>query len=353
MGVPVIVDNYSNLVETSGPGRLVDAIGNAWRLMLEQLIDQLSASLAGGKPSEYAAVSTLSANTRKGYLSDLADFRTFLDNNDLDPSAAAVEEYRAGLQESGLAFSTINRRLSSIRWVASKMKGRWLRLTAETDDVRAIRTEVLMTAEAMLAVEGIAGSKLQQSRAVRPAELAAMLSACDTSSPSALRNGTLVSTLYATGLRLSEAVALLVSDYQDGWLRVRAGKGNKERKVPIRGNAAANLDRWLAMRGDNEGPVFCAITRGGSIRTGTAIGARSAWVAITNLRDAAGVEHFTPHDLRHAAITNAARGHGVHVAQNLAGHTDVRTTGLYLHADDDELAAAGDSAFVPRIGNGS
>ena len=93
-------------------------------------------------------------------------------------------------------------------------------------------------------------------------------------SPAGVRDAALIAILYSAGLRRSEVVKLLVSDYDlaEGSLTVRGGKGGKDRVCYISESALTLLADWLTLRGTAAtGSLFCPIRRGGHIAYGKAL----------------------------------------------------------------------------------
>ncbi len=112
-------------------------------------------------------------------------------------------------------------------------------------------------------------------------------------------------------------------------LRIRHGKGDKERLVPLVGAAAAALDAWLTARGDRPGGLFLAITRHRTI-VGTGMTSHAVYNILAKRRRAAGVAKLSPHDFRRTFVGDLLDA-GVDLAavQQLAGHASVATTARY------------------------
>jgi integrase len=120
-------------------------------------------------------------------------------------------------------------------------------------------------------LEAVRGQTLHRGRALAVGELRGLFEACARdSSPAGRRDAALLALLYGSGLRRSEAVNLDASDYapETGELRVRRGKGRKDRLVYVPNGAAEALGVWLSLRGTEPGPLFHAVDKGGAIRRG-------------------------------------------------------------------------------------
>lgn len=162
--------------------------------------------------------------------------------------------------------------------------------------------------------------------------------------PVQLRDRALLELLYATGARISEAVALSVDDVQtedeSGVSVVRVtGKGNKQRIVPLGSFARAAIDAYLV----RARPVFAA--RGPSTPAlflgarGARLSRQSAWLVIQAAAEAADLEaHVSPHTFRHSFATHLLEGGAdVRVVQELLGHASVATTQIYTMVTADML----------------
>ena len=169
-------------------------------------------------------------------------------------------------------------------------------------------------------------------------EVTALLDACTTATPLGLRDKALLETLYATGARVSEVLALTVDDVTDhsGVLMVH-GKGNKQRLVPVGTHAVEALDAYL-VRGR---PALAAGTSNALFLNarGGALSRQSAWTVIKTAAARAGLDkEVSPHTLRHSFATHLLEGGAdVRTVQELLGHSSVTTTQIYPHVTADSL----------------
>jgi len=142
------------------------------------------------------------------------------------------------------------------------------------------------------------------------------------------RDQAIVETLYGAGLRVSECCALDIGDVQrdgaDTLVRVRRGKGGKERLVPLGSKALAAIDAYLALRGaPADGPLFLN-ARGGRLTT------RSVERHLSRDAALAGVSGVTPHVLRHSYATHLLDGGAdLRAIQELLGHSSLASTQVY------------------------
>jgi len=174
------------------------------------------------------------------------------------------------------------------------------------------------------------------------ASVEALLAAPDVATPRGLRDRALLETVYATGLRISELVALKVFELSLGEGLVRIfGKGNKERLVPLGEVAAEWLVRWLSegrplvLKGQQSDAVFVT-ARGGAMTR------QMAWTLIKKYALLAGIppERVSPHVLRHAFATHLINhGADLRAVQMLLGHADISTTQIYTHVARERLKA--------------
>jgi len=162
------------------------------------------------------------------------------------------------------------------------------------------------------------------------------------------RNAALLAVLRASGLRISEALALRVGDVfeHEGsvGLHVRCGKGRKERRVAVTQDGIEPLRTWQRARASLPGDVLFPTLAGGKLDT--------SYVRhlLPRLARKAGVtQRVHAHGLRHThAFGLANAGVPVHVVQRQLGHSSLDTTGRYL----DHLGASGvlDHVASVRLG---
>ncbi|MEQ1505988.1 MAG: tyrosine recombinase XerC [Myxococcota bacterium] len=162
------------------------------------------------------------------------------------------------------------------------------------------------------------------------------------------RDRAIVELLYGSGIRVGELCALDLGDVDlhTGMVRVRHGKGDKERRVPMGEAAAHALGRYLADAAIEPGPLFLN-ARGARMSTRTAH--RVVQQAGT-LADAPGLH---PHALRHSFATHLLdAGADLRAIQELLGHASLSTTQRYTHVSVQALLDTYRAAH-PRARRGS
>lgn len=214
------------------------------------------------------------------------------------------------------AHTTANRLLSALRGV---LQAAWKlgQMTAEDYHKTA-------------SVESVRGTTLPAGRALSAEELHQLTAVCE-QTPLGIRDATIIALLYGCGLRREELVALDLDDYRksEQELRIR-GKGNKERSVPV-GHVQAALTHWLAIRGQEDGPLFWGL---GNRNRGGRLTDQAIYNMLRKRAKQAGVAHMSPHDLRRTFISDLLdAGADIVTVQKMAGHADPGTTSRYDRRD--------------------
>lgn len=165
--------------------------------------------------------------------------------------------------------------------------------------------------------------------------------------PLVVRDRAIYELIYSSGLRLNEVVGLDLVDIDLAERVVKlAGKGAKERIVPVGGRAVQAIRDWLSQRTGmanlDENALFVS-------RQGRRLGARSIQKRLNRLTVQNGVQRKVhPHMLRHSFATHLLESSGdLRAVQELLGHADLATTQIYTHLDFQHLAQIYDRAH-PR-----
>lgn len=292
-----------------------------------------------------AAERGAAANTLEAYARDLRALAGFLAGRGGTPETAGVEDIRAFLGQlarAGLAPRSAARRLSALRQFYRFLLAEGLRGDDPTAGVDSPR-------------QGRALPKiLSEAEVGRLLETAHRGAGFESGGPEALRLAALVELLYASGLRVSELVGLrLAAAQRDQRLLIVAGKGGKERMVPLSPGARQSLSAYLAVRDG-----FLA-TRGKGGKGGKAVKAASPWLfpsrgaeghltrhrvaqLLKDLAREAGIDaaKVSPHVLRHAFASHLLdHGADLRSLQKMLGHADISTTQIYTHVLSERLKA--------------
>ncbi|HEX6157746.1 MAG TPA: site-specific tyrosine recombinase XerD [Burkholderiales bacterium] len=172
-------------------------------------------------------------------------------------------------------------------------------------------------------------------KSLSEADVEALLAAPNTATPMGLRDRAMLELLYATGLRVSELVALKVFEVNLDAGVVRAmGKGSKERLVPLGEEAADWISKYVKSRSGRSDTLF--LTNRGAGMT------RQAFWHLIRRYGARAIpgKKLSPHVLRHAFATHLINhGADLRVVQLLLGHADISTTQIYTHVARERLKA--------------
>lgn len=180
-------------------------------------------------------------------------------------------------------------------------------------------------------------------------ETGLLLAVPDRGTPKGRRDGCMLDTLYAAGLRVSELVELQLSgvDFQTGFLRV-FGKGSKERLVPIHEQAQRSLADYI----EHVRPVFAPKTQHVFVnRRGLPLTRQYVFTLVRDAARAVGITRpVSPHTLRHTFATHLLEGGAdLRSVQSLLGHADISATEIYTHVQPSRLMGL-HRHFHPRSG---
>lgn len=297
--------------------------------LVELFLDMQAAERGAGK------------NTLDAYRNDLADLAAHLRAAKVTIAKATTDDlrdYLGSLAERGFSTSTLARRLSATRQLFRFLYAEGKR----SDDPAAVlegpkRARTLPKVLSIAEVDGLltqARSNAENAEQPPAARLRASRLLC------------LLEVVYATGLRVSELVALPASAARkDQRMLVVRGKGDKDRLVPLNGAAKRAMADYLKLRED--------------AKADAKTGANAKWLFpsfgeqghltrqhfardLKALGTACGItpDRLSPHVLRHAFASHLLHnGADLRVVQTLLGHADISTTQIYTHVLEDRLKA--------------
>jgi integrase/recombinase XerD len=281
-----------------------------------------------------AAERGAAGNTLAAYRRDLEDYGAFLAAKRIDASEvepAAVRAYLASLEERGLKASSAARRLSAVRQFHKFL---YVEGFAPTDPTAAAsppkRARAIPKVLSAKEVDRLLATAREQAEAPDVSPMQRLRAA---------RMHCLLELLYASGLRVSELVALprSAAKTKDRFLIVK-GKGGRERLVPLT-EAARQAARSYATILDRSsrggGPwLFPADSEAGHLTRQAFARDVKAVAAAAGLR----ADKVSPHVLRHAFASHLLQnGADLRVVQELLGHADISTTQIYTHVLDERL----------------
>jgi integrase/recombinase XerD len=271
----------------------------------------------------------LSRNTLEAYRSDLQQFGQFLQRREVDPLAVApvdlaafVSELAAGREgKVALAPATLQRKIACLRSFYRHLRRDGILDSDPTTELRPPKSSARLP------------------KVLSRDEVTTLLAQPRGQGVAALRDRALLETMYACGLRASEAIDLTLAnlDLDAGVLRTH-GKGSKERIVPIGSQAVTTLRDYITrarprLVGPSDVPRVFVNRRGG------ALSRQGLYKIVQGHARSAGLEHrMSPHTLRHTFATHLlAGGCDLRSLQEMLGHADIGTTQIYTHLSADRL----------------
>ena len=288
----------------------------------------------------------LSDRTRKSYLSDLEQYRSFIekqpaagdDAGDVPTDSMVIRSFLASLYRGKLRKVTISRKVAALRSFYRFLLREGRVRFNPADLVQLPRCEkyipVVLSVDEILALLGVHFSE----------------------DPAGLRDRAMIELFYSAGIRLSELTGLNVEDLDSvrGLIKVR-GKGRKERIVPVGAPALAAVEGYLKRRGE-----LAAKRKGVGTDAALFISARGirmnprgvARVVERAVRQSGIGRKISPHALRHTFATHLLdAGADLRSIQEMLGHQSLSTTQKYTTVSVGRLMEIYDRSH-PRAGGG-
>lgn len=219
------------------------------------------------------------------------------------------------------APATVNQMLCALRRVLKEAKK--LKLISVIDYAEAVD------------IDSVKASAPLRGRALSLQEVSALMRVCyedvAAEDKKGIRDAALLAILLGTGLRRSEVVNLDLQDFdrKTGALRVRGGKGGKDRMVYLPSSGVQVLVDWLSVRGTEAGPLLFPISRGNRV-TQRRMSDQAVLMILQKRAREAQVDEFSPHDCRRTFISDLLdKGADLVTVSMLAGHASPETTAKY------------------------
>jgi integrase/recombinase XerD len=279
---------------------------------MQELIEQFLAHLTNEK--------AMSANTTSAYRTDLGQFAAFVDEQGLSSFLEVSHEHVLQFvfflrSERKYANSTIARRTAAVKSFYNYLLSRQLIASDPTEQIDAPRVD-------RTPPKSITAHEVDEllERALR------------SSTPEGLRDKAMLELLYATGMRVSELVALNLADISLAEATCRCvGKAGRERVLPLSETALTALEEYLDIgrsqlaRGAVEPTEALFLNHRGKRLT-----RQGFWLILKGYADAAGLHDLTPHMLRHSfAAHMLSSGAELREVQERLGHASLSTTQIY------------------------
>jgi integrase/recombinase XerD len=273
---------------------------------------------------EYLSVERgLAANTLESYQRDLNSLALFLKQTGThvhQSHRSTIIAFMAYLQQQGRATATISRNLASVRAFFGYL-------------VRTGRIDRDPTAN-------LVSPKIEKKlpKILSIDEVNALLEGPNTSTMTGLRDKAMLELLYASGIRVSELVALNVEDVNLTLAYLKCtGKAAKERIIPIGEIAVSTMKRYLEhsrphlVKDQQEPALFVN-------HFGVRMTRQGFWKIIKKYASLANImKEITPHTLRHSfAAHMLENGADLRSLQEMLGHADISTTQMYIHVTKNQ-----------------
>ena len=257
-----------------------------------------------------------SENTIQAYRRDLDKFIEFSNlraiNDVTKVDFETISVFKDFLSKKGLSSSSVSRTLSSLRSLFQFLIAEGV---CENNPAKAVHNDKVEKKELIV---------------LTSKEVEKLLSQPDTSDIKGLRDKAMIELLYATGIKVSELIALDVSDFNAQLSFIRCGSGEKERFIPIYPLACKAIQTYL----EKSRKLFVSDSEEKSLFvnvTGERMTRQGFWKILKAHVSSAGIKKdITPHTLRHSFASHLIEnGADIHDIQLILGHSDIASTQRY------------------------
>lgn len=263
----------------------------------------------------------LAANSIESYGTDLARLDTWAAKNDLDLLTLMRQDLREWLIDLGAEKLSEN----SKRRLISAVRGFYKFLMFDGHVTRNPAEDLVSPPKGVYLP-----------RFLNRNEIEMLLSTPDISTETGLRDRAILELMYASGLRVSEAVNVKMYDIDlDAGIVTTTGKGNKTRRVPVGASAVEWVKSYLAVRRKKEN---IEIENLFVTPTGRHINRQIIHAFITEYAAQCDLSGVSPHTLRHSFATHLVQNNAdIRSVQEMLGHADISTTQIYTHITSTHL----------------
>lgn len=269
-------------------------------------------------------VKKTSENTRLSYQRDLHKLQRFLgEQSVVDIQAVTVtnlNSYILYLEKEHFAASTISRNIAAIKSFYHYL---WKKGIVREDISEQLKAPKVQR---------------QSPEVLTRQEMERLLCQPNDGTPKGMRDKAMLELLYATGIRVSELIALKVADVNLMLDYIVCRDSNKERFIPMNQKAAQALNIYLkqareVMVGDNQVDYLFVNCSGGQLSR------QGVWKMMKSYAKKAEIEtEITPHTIRHSfAVHLMGNGADIHAVQEMMGHSDVSSTQIYAHMLNNKI----------------